>query len=127
MEGHFHSRVAWLPLGRCSQTRAFSAVSRRELSGDLTCGAHRQRADFSDKVQTPPSACILGGVHFARWGGVVAILNIAGESATLTRRKARSNGLGGGVVHDADGGVEVPTCTTYLIQTYFVLLYLWKL
>jgi hypothetical protein len=23
--------------------------------------AHRQRADFSDKVQTPPSACILGG------------------------------------------------------------------
>ena len=61
MEGHFHSRVAWLPLGRCSQTRAFSAVSRRELSGDLTCGAHRQRADFSDKVQTPPSACILCG------------------------------------------------------------------
>jgi hypothetical protein len=38
-----------------------SAVSRRGLSGDLTRGAHRQRADFSDKVQTPPSACILGG------------------------------------------------------------------
>ena len=57
-------RVAWLLLGRCSQTRAFPAVSRRELSADLTCGAHRRRADFSDKVRTPPKwrfACILGG------------------------------------------------------------------
>ena len=57
-------RVAWLLLGRCSQTRAFPAVSRRELPADLTCGARRQRAGFSDKVQTPPNwrfACILGG------------------------------------------------------------------
>ena len=58
--GVFWPPVARLLLGRCSQTRAFPAVSRRELSADLTCGAHRRRADFSDKVQTPPSACILG-------------------------------------------------------------------
>ncbi len=44
--------------GLCANVKFLIAVSRRELSGDLTCGAHRQRADFSDKVQTPPSACI---------------------------------------------------------------------
>ena len=47
----FATAVSRVLLGGKRQTWAPSAVSRRDLSGKLTWGAHRRRLDFSAKGQ----------------------------------------------------------------------------
>ena len=49
----FATAVSRVMLGGKRQTKAFSAVSRRDLSGKLTWGARRRRAGIRCKVKTP--------------------------------------------------------------------------
>ena len=45
VQGHFHSRIAWLLRGRCSNLKRLYSVSRRDVSADLTWRAHRRIAE----------------------------------------------------------------------------------